>query len=105
MFLGFGFWVYVFGVWAHVGVVLPELGQQVGQPVAPGQHPGVTVAVQVGVVLQQLLGQDVVGHHREVKRSAAARWSGVATAVGGDLPVSLKSWGERKRRGEMRGRL
>lgn len=47
----------------HISVMLPDLSQQVGQPVAPVQDGGVAVSVQVGVVLQQLLRQDVVGHH------------------------------------------
>lgn len=70
--------------------MLPDLGQQVGQPVAPGQDAGVTVSVQVGVVLQQLLGQDVVGHDGEVEGCAAPRWLDVR-AAGGSVPAPLQS--------------
>lgn len=74
----------------HISVMLPDLGQQVGQPVVPVQDGGVAVSVQVGVVLQQLLRQDVVGHHGEVEGCAAACWLDVSTA-GRCLPASLES--------------
>lgn len=47
----------------HISVEQLDLCQQVVQSVLPLQDTGVTVMVQVGIVLQQLLGQDVVGHH------------------------------------------
>lgn len=81
--------------------MLLNLRQQVGKPVIPGQNAGVAVSVQVSIVLQQLLRQDVVGHHREVERCTAPWWSDTRTA-GGSLPASLQSW-ERKRGEEEEG--
>ena len=48
------------------------------------------MAVQVGVFMQQVLGQDVVGHDREVKAiTATPRRLEVGTAVSIVLPLSL----------------
>lgn len=75
----------------HICIVLLDLCKQIGQPVLPWQDAGVTVFVQVDVVLQQRLRQDIVGHHREVKSCAAPWWLGVGTAVRRCFPMSLKS--------------
>lgn len=71
--------------------MLLDLSQQIGEPIVPGQDAGVTVSVQVGVVLQQLLRQDVVGHHRKVKGCADPWWLGLGTAGRRHLPVPLES--------------
>lgn len=51
--------------------------QNIGKPETPVQHWPPAVSVEVGVILQQILGKDVIGHHGEVKLALTVFTRGV----------------------------
>lgn len=55
------------GPFTYISTVLFQLFDDVWKPMAPIQNRRITVPVKVRVITEQVLREDIVGHHRKIK--------------------------------------
>lgn len=51
----------------YISTVLFQLSDDVWKPMVPVQNGRITVSVKVCVITEQVLREDIVGHHRKIK--------------------------------------